>query len=143
MAIDAAKRPEIEQHDLAAQLGERDRTGVDPADAARQAGADPWLYDTRRNREFSRSSKSAGLVGGLVTSARPRTTKPVISGNGEQGRGPASGRAIGTHARDLILVAGQIDSPPRRRNECEVASIVNNRVPFGMSFSAFARRSSS
>ena len=37
VAIDAAKGPEIKQDDLAAQLGERDRAGVDPADAAPQA----------------------------------------------------------------------------------------------------------
>ena len=44
VAVDAAESPEIEQHDLAAQLGQGDRTGIDPVDASLQAQArPPWL----------------------------------------------------------------------------------------------------
>ncbi len=37
MAVNAAKRPEIKQHDLAVELGKRDWTGIDPVDPALQA----------------------------------------------------------------------------------------------------------
>ena len=50
VAVDAAKRPEIEQHDLAAQLGKRDRTGIDPADASLEAGCAALAVETSAPR---------------------------------------------------------------------------------------------
>ena len=77
MAVDAAERPEIEQDDLAAQLGKSDRAGVDPVDASSQA--------RRRRLDVYETGFTYGLLDPevereqtgerLVKNARPRTTQ--------------------------------------------------------------------
>src|ERR1700677_5016008 len=89
MAIDAAKGPEIEQDNLAAQLGERDRAGVDPGNAAAEAR----LHSLGKRHSFYwRTPPQFKIQGTPVPAGRHRALDNEAAddgGNGEQGRRPA------------------------------------------------------